>query len=125
MQLGQELERALAIVDLSGPAAPQGSLSQYLLLTFSGIFVRDWRNRILLLWYHDLGEVRLVDRFSARKSTIFERLAAAFAGDQPRLRLEIHRRDGSEFFAIASEANDNVKKVLYRFLLQRKSELHR
>jgi DnaJ domain len=123
MQLGQELEQALAIVDLSGQATPQGSFAQYLLLTFNGIFVRDWRNRISLLWYHDLGDVRLVDRFSGRKSAILQKLAAKLSGNQPRLRLEIHRHDGDEFFAIAGEADDNVKKVLYRFLLKRKSEL--
>ncbi len=125
MQLGQELEQALAIVDLSGSAVPPGSLTQYLLLTLNGIFVRDLRNRTLLLWYHDMGDVRLVDRFSGRKFAKLQRLAAEISNDLPKLRLEIFRRDGGEFFAIATEADDNVKKVLYRFLLKRKSELER
>lgn len=125
IQLGQDLEQALAIVDLSAPPSQPGSLSQYLLLTLNGIFVRDWRNRISLVWYHDLGEVKLVNRLSGQKPAILQKLAAKFSGNQPRLKLEIQRRNGSEFLAIAGEADDNVKKVLYRFLLKKKSELHR
>jgi hypothetical protein len=119
-ELGQDADQAIAVVDLTGSAT--GRLAQFLLLTVHGMFVRDRHNRVSLLWYHDMGEVKLVDRFRGRGSAIWQRLASRIAGNRPRLRLEIQRRNGSRVFAVASEANDNVKKVLYRFLQQKKAQ---
>jgi len=125
MSLGQEENQAVAIVDLSGSVSSTGSFSQYLLLTVHGIFVRDRRNIVSLLWYKDLGDVKLVDRLRGRWSSILGKLTATIYGNQPRLRLEIHRRIGGKFFAIASEADDNVKRVIWSFLKQRTSQLQR
>jgi hypothetical protein len=123
MSLGQDEDQALAIVDLSGLVSPTGSFSQYLLLTIHGVFVRDRRNIVSLLWYKDMGDIKLVYRFSHRWSGFWEKLTTMIYGNQPRLRLEIHRRSGGKFFSIASEADDNVKKVICSFLKQRKSQL--
>jgi hypothetical protein len=120
LELGQDADQAIAVVDLTASAS--GKLAQFLLLTVHGIFVRDRQNRVSLLWYHDMGEVKLVDSFRDRSSAIWRKLSSTIVGQRPRLRLEVHRRDGGRLFAVASEANDNVKKVLYRFLQQKKTQ---
>jgi len=123
MQLGQE-EQALALIDLAG--GPSARLSRYMLLTTHGIFIHNPRNRVSLLWYKDLGEMRLADRFGgSRLAQLWQELTARALGDRPRLRLEIYGRDGGIFLAIASEADDNVKKVIYRFLQQKRTLMHR
>jgi len=58
----KEPDRALAIVDLSGAASPPGSFSRFIILTEHGIFVRDALNLLSLLWYVDLGDLRLIDQ---------------------------------------------------------------
>jgi hypothetical protein len=123
MSLGQEDNQVLAMVDLSGTVLPKGGFSRYLLLTAHGIFVRDKRNIVSLLWYKDLGDVKLVFRFNRRWSTAWEKLIAMIYEPQPRLRLEIHRRNGGKFFTIASEADDHVKKVICSFLQQTKAQM--
>jgi hypothetical protein len=120
--LGQESDQAIAVVDLTGSFS--NKMAQYLVLTVHGIFARDKHNRVSLLWYHDIGDVRLVDRYSGRIFALWRVFWARIAGSGPRLRLEIHRRNGDEFIAVASEASDNVKKILYRFLQQRRSQSH-
>ncbi|MGB0063958.1 MAG: J domain-containing protein, partial [Terracidiphilus sp.] len=79
MEHVREPERALAIVDLTGPGSPPGSLAQFILLTDQGVFVRDIRNIVSLLWYADMGEVRLALKrrraLAGVAHRIFERLS--------------------------------------------------
>lgn len=120
LEFGQNTDQVIAVIDLTGSAS--GKLARLLLLTVHGIFIRDWHGQVSLLWYHDMGEVKLVDRFGGRNSALWHMFASRIARNRPRLRLEIHRRNGGQFFAIASEADDNVKKVLYRFLQQKNAQ---
>jgi hypothetical protein len=120
-----EGDRAIAIVDLTGPASQPGTLSQYILLTLHGIFVRDKRNLFSLLWYDDLGDIVLASKRRGLGFDFWQRFKAGISGRQSQFTLEIHRRNGTRFFAIADEADDSVKKVIYNFLQQRKSQLHR
>ena len=113
-------ERALAIVNLSGPASPPGSFAQFILLADEGVFVRDTRNIVSLLWYSHLGAIRLVAKrrrgLSGLWQSIFERLSAT----EQRYQLEIWRRDGTLFHTIAGQVDDSIKKVIYNFLQQKK-----
>ncbi len=116
------LENAQAIVDLSGPGSRAGSFSQYILLTRHGILVRDARSVVSLLWYTDLGEINLVDQRKHGKLGIWQRIAEKISGIEQKYSLDIYRRNRTRFCSIAGQVDDSVKKVIYSFLLQMKSQ---
>jgi hypothetical protein len=118
-------ENALAIVDLSRTASPAGTFSQYILFTVHGIFVRNNHKIISLLWYTELGDVQITDRRGYGKLRFWHRLVEKLYGVQPRYSLLVYRRNKTLFCAFADEMDDSVKKVVYNFLLRRKSENHR
>jgi hypothetical protein len=117
-------DSAVAIVDLSSHGSPGGDLSQYILFTLHGIFVRDALNIVSLLWYDDLGEIRFVDQRKNGKLGVWQRMVERLSGTEQKYALEIRRRDGSCFYSIASQADDSVKKVIYNFLQQKKPQPH-
>ncbi len=120
----RDLDSALAIIDLSGHGSPAGDLSQYILFTTQGIFVRDALHMVLLLWYEDLGEVRLIDRRKNGKLGWWERMIEKLSGTEQKYTLQIHRRNGSPFYSIGNETDDRVKKVIYNFLQQKRPHAH-
>ncbi|MGA2351772.1 MAG: DnaJ domain-containing protein [Terracidiphilus sp.] len=111
-----KLGAAVAIVDLARGRSRAGSYSQFLLLGSVGFMVRDSRNMVSLLWYKDLGEVRLVDKQKQSKPGLWQKLA----GGQTGYLLEIYRNNGTPFFSLTDQVDDSVKKVIYDFLLSRK-----
>jgi len=115
-------DRALAIVDLSGAGAKAGSFSQYMLLTNHGIFVRDYRDIVSLLWYTDLGRMILVDLRKDGKLGIWQSLVERISGTEQKYALEIQRKNGESFCSIVNEVDDSVKKVIYSFLVQMKPQ---
>jgi len=114
-------ETALAIVDLSGAGLKSGAFNQFILFTRDGIFFRDIRQIISLLWYHHLGEISLSDQRKQGKLGFWQRAAERITGIEQKYALQIFRRDGTPFCSIWSEVDDSVKKVMYSFLLQMKS----
>lgn len=120
----REPDSAVAIVDLSGHGSVAGDLSQYILFTTQGIFVRDALGMVLLLWYSDLGEVRIVDLRKNGKLSLWHRMIERLSGTEQKYALHIHRSDGTPFFSIASETDDRVKKVIYNFLQQKRPQNH-
>lgn len=112
----RDAERALALVDLSGSRAAPGSLAQYILLADSGIFLRDARGLVALLWYDDLGAVRLVERSRRGVAGLWCKLLERFQGREQRFTLEIWRSNGTLFHVIAGEADDRAKQILCEFL---------
>jgi hypothetical protein len=115
-------ENALAIVDLSSGGSPADSFSQYILFTLHGILVRNAHKIVSLLWYTDLGEVKLMVRRRYGKLRFWHKLVDKLYGAQPRYSILIYRRNGALFCAFADEMDDSAKKVVYKFLLRRKSE---
>jgi hypothetical protein len=120
----REPDRALALVDLSRHGSPHGDLSQYILFSTHGIYVRDAHGILSLLWYDDLGETRFVDQRKNGKLPFQLRFIEKISGTEQKYALEIYRRDGTLFYAIASQADDGVKKVIYNFLQQKKPQPH-
>jgi hypothetical protein len=120
----REPDRALAIVDLSRHGSPLGDLSQYILFTRHAIYVRDAHGILSLLWYEDLGDLRFVDQRKQGKLPLWHRLIEKISGTEQKYSLEIHRRDGTLFYAIASHTDDSVKKVIYNFLQQKRPQEH-
>jgi hypothetical protein len=118
----QDTEKALAFIDLSGPRAEPEGFREYLLLTSYRLFVRDTFNIVSLLWYTDLGEIKLEERFKGGKPGFWQKTVENISGPQPRLALQIDRHNGTSFYSIKGEADDSVKKVIYNFLLQMKQK---
>jgi hypothetical protein len=115
-------DRALAIVDLSGAGSTAGSFAQYFLLTIHGIFVRDDRSIVSLLWYTDLGAIYLVDLRKHGKLGIWQSIVERISGTEQKYALEICRKNGEGFCSIVNEVDDSVKKVIYSFLVEMKPQ---
>jgi DnaJ domain len=118
----QDTECAAAFIDLSMTGIRREIGAQYILLTNRRIIVRDAMGVVSLLWYSDLGEIRLLDRDEFRKPSIWERIVEKTWGIKHRHVLEINRLNGAHFFSILGQAHDNVKRVIYNFLLQMKKQ---
>jgi len=110
----------LAIVDLEGPRPVGDAFSQFLLLASEGIIVRDARQVVSLLWYADLGELKLVDRRKKGKLSLWQEIVERVRGSQPNYSLQILRHDGTLFYSISGQVDDSVKTVIYKFLKRQK-----
>jgi hypothetical protein len=117
-----KLGAPLAIVDLSGTRSPLRNYAQFLLLTELGIMVRDVRKIVSLLWFRDLGEVILIDKQKPGKSGMWQSLFDGGSSSQSKSVLEIYRNNGTLFYSLSSHAEDNVKKVIYDFLLGKRNQ---
>ncbi len=73
-----------------------------------------------MIWYSDLGSIRLVDR-KGEKQGAWQRIAEKVAGKTQRCSLQIDRLDLSRFRTLTDRPDDRVKKVVYNFLRQMKS----
>jgi curved DNA-binding protein CbpA len=109
---------AVAIIDISGDRGARNDYSQFLLLATRGIMMRDVRGIISVLWSTDLGDVHLLEPRIIAKPSFWQRLA----GIQPSIELQIYRSTGTQFCSISSLVDDNVKTVVYNFLLQQKPQ---
>jgi hypothetical protein len=117
-------ENAIAIVDLSLGGHSANSFSQFILFTIHGILVRTPRKIISILWYSDLGEVKLVNRREYGKLSFWHHLAEKLNEARPKYSLLIYRRNGVLFSTFDVQMDDSVKRVVYNFLLRRKYENH-
>jgi hypothetical protein len=113
---------AQAIVDLSGNRSRPANYAQFLLLAARGIMMRDSRNNISVLWYADLGEIKLIDKHRQGKPSSWQKFVDGLSGSQPGYELQINRSNGANFCVISTQAEDSVKTVIYNFLLSQKPE---
>jgi hypothetical protein len=120
----EETERAVAFVDLSAGGMRGTICSRYIFLTSYRIFVRDAMNVVSLLWYNDLGDVLLLDQRERDKNRLWKRIVESVWGIKREYQLQINRHNGTHFYSIAGPLNDNVKRVIYNFLLQMKQQPH-
>jgi hypothetical protein len=120
----REPDRAVALVDLSGHGSAVGDLSQYILFSLHGVFVRNAMNLVSLLWYDDLGELRFVDRRRHGRLGLWQRWLESLSGSEHKYSLEIRRHDGTLFYSIGDQTDDSVKKVIYNFLEQKRPRSH-
>jgi len=97
-------------------------LSQYILLTNHRMYIRNEKELLSVIWYDDLGDVKLVDHEAGKKPGIWQRIAEQLAGQGPRYALQIDRRNGCPFYTLDARPDDRTKKVIYNFLLQMKSK---
>lgn len=115
-----KLGLAQAIVDLSGKRSTTGSFSHFFLLASRGIMMRDSRNVISVLWYTDLGEIKLIDQRRSGKPGGWQKFMQGLSGAAPGYVLQINRSNGANFSTISAEVDDGVKTVIYEFLMLQK-----
>ena len=113
-------QTALAIVDLSRTGPSAGDFAQFILFAGHAVLVRDSLKMASILWYTDLGEIKMIDQRRQGRLGVWHRLLERISGTQQKYALHIHRRNGASFYSLASQADDSVKKVIYNFLLRMK-----
>jgi len=118
-----KIDTPLAIVDLGGARSHAARYSHFFLLTARGIMMRDARGLVSLLWYKDLGEVNLIDKRRSGKLGFSQRLFETISGSQHNYSLQIDRSDRANFLSITNQVDDNVKIVIYNFLVQQKTQV--
>jgi hypothetical protein len=107
----------VAFIELS-PGTPD--TSQFILLTAHRMYVRDSKGLLSVVWYSDLGSIRLVDR-KDEKQGAWQRIADKIVGNAQTCSLQIDRLDLGRFHTFTDRPDDRVKKVVYNFLRQMKS----
>jgi hypothetical protein len=107
----------VAFIDLSTGSARS---SEFILLTKHRMLIRSASEILSVIWYADLGSIRLIDRKSEKQGA-WKRIAEKIAGKTQRYSLQIDRLDLSRFHALTDRPDDRVKKVVYNFLRQMKS----
>ena len=112
-------ETPVAFVNMTPEKA---HLSQYILLTNHRMYIRNEKELLSVIWYDDLGEVKLIDQEAGKMPGMWQRIAERIAGKGPRFTLEIERRNGKRFYTLGERPDDRTKKVIYNFLLQMKSK---
>jgi hypothetical protein len=114
-------ETVLAVLNLKATKS-EAQLTQFLVLASNGILIRDNLNKISLLLYDHLGEIKFNDRRTDGKLPLMARIVERMSGIAQNFQLEIYRRDETLFYTLAGQIDDSVKKVLYNFLLRKKYE---
>jgi DnaJ domain len=94
--------------------------SQFILLTKHRMFIRDASETLSVIWYSDLGDIKLVD-LRKENAGAWQRIAETIAGKAQRYSLHIKRLSGNLFRELTDRPDDRVKKVVYNFLRQMKS----
>jgi hypothetical protein len=112
-------ETPVGFVDL---APEKGRIAQYILFTNHRMYIRDATQLLSVIWYDDLGDVRLIDPEAGKAPGKWQRIASKIAGNRPRLILQIDRQNGTRFYVLDDRPDDRVKKVVYNFLRQMKSK---
>ncbi|MGA8086601.1 MAG: J domain-containing protein [Terracidiphilus sp.] len=108
----------VGFIDLSTGSARS---SHFILLTGHRMYVRDPKGLLSVVWYSDLGDVDLVDSQAGKKPGAWQRIAETLAGKAQRYSLRICRLNGTLFRELTDRPDDRVKKVVYNFLRQMKS----
>jgi hypothetical protein len=111
-------EIPIGFIDLSEGKA---RAARYILLGNHKMYIRDASGILSVIWYADLGEVNLTDLQAEKKPGAWQRIAESIAGKAQRYALQINRLDGSRFRVLTDRPDDRVKKVVYNFLRQMKS----
>jgi hypothetical protein len=100
----------------------KATISRYILLTNHRMYIRDATELLTVIWYDDLGDIRLVDRSAGKKPGLWRKLVARLSSTRQKYELHIYRQNGSRFYTLGDRPDDRVKKVIYNFLLQMKSK---
>lgn len=111
-------DHAIAIADLSG----DDSFDRFFLLASHGVIVKDASGSISLLLYEDLGRMEIVNRESAGKIRLWQKVAGSLIGIKSSYSLQIYRRSGTEFCSLTAQLGDAAKIAIYQYLTRKKQQ---
>ena len=111
-------ESPVGFIDMSTGSNPA---SRYILFTNHRMYIRDSTDILSVIWYADLGEIRLHDLQIDKKQGAWQRIVEQIAGKVQQYSLDIHHLNGARFRVLTRQPDDRIKKVIYNFLRQMKS----
>lgn len=112
-------EKPVAFIDLF---QGRSRITRYILLTDHKMYIRDATDILNVIWYSDLGEITLTDFRAEKEPGPWQKLAAAIKGRTQHRLLRIKQLNSKLFRELTEQPDDRVKKVIYNFLRQMKSE---
>jgi hypothetical protein len=86
------------------------------------LYIRDSTDILAVIWYSDVGEVTLTELSHGKLQGTWQRIAEKIAGKPQQYALRIGQLNGKLFRELVEQPDDRVKKVIYNFLRQMKSE---
>lgn len=111
-------EKPVAFIDLF---QGRSRITRYILLTDHKMYIRDATDILHVVWYSDLGEITLTDLRAEKRPGTWRKLAAAITGRTRQHSLRITQANGKLFRELVEQPDDRIKRVIYNFLLQMKS----
>lgn len=112
-------EKPVAFIDLF---QGRSRITRYILLTDHKMYIRDATDILHVIWYSDLGAVAFTDLRAEKEPGTWQKLAAVIKGSTQHHSLRIKQLNGKLFRELTEQPDDRVKKVIYNFLRQMKSE---
>lgn len=112
-------ERPVGFVDLF---RGRSRISRYILFTDHKMYIRDSTGILSVIWYSDLGEIALTELRSKKGNGAWQKIAETIAGKSQQYSLRIAQLNGKLFRELIEQPDDRVKKVIYNFLRQMRSE---
>jgi hypothetical protein len=109
-------EKAVGFVGLF-----QGGL-RYILLTDHKMYIREATDILHVIWYSDIGEITLTDLRAENDLKAWQKLAEAISRRTRHFSLRVAQLNGTPFCELVEQPDDRIKKVIYNFLRQMKSE---
>jgi hypothetical protein len=119
--VGTRLENSESPVGFIDMSAGSTRIARYILLTNHRMYIRDATDILSVIWYADLGEIVLVELQAKKRPGAWQKIADRIAGKQQRYSVQINRRNGTPFHVLTDQPDDSIKKVVYNFLRQMKS----
>lgn len=113
-------EKPVGFIDLF--QGGRSRITRYILLTDHKMYIRDATDILHVIWYSDLGEITLTNLHAQKQPKAWQKLAAAIGGPIQHYSLRITTLNGNLFRELIEQPDDRIKKVIYNFLRQMKSE---
>ncbi len=95
---------------------------RYILLTDHKMYIREATDILHVIWYSDLGAMTLADLRAEKEPGAWQKLAEVISGRAQHYALRIAQVNGNPFCELVEQPDDRIKKVIYNFLRQMKSE---
>jgi hypothetical protein len=112
-------EKPIAFINLF---QGRSRITRYILLTDHKMYIRDATDILHVIWYSDLGEITFTDIHSGKSLGAWQKLAQVIAGPSRHYTLRITKLNGDLFRELIEQPDDRIKKVVYNFLRQMRSE---
>jgi hypothetical protein len=123
-----EVQKWISATRLDNTERPVGFVGifhgglRYILLTDHKMYIREATDILHVIWYSDLGAMTLADLREEKQVGAWQKLAEVISGRAGHFALRITQVNGTPFCELIEQPDDRIKKVIYNFLRQMKSE---